>query len=73
MHPAQEDNLITLDGYRIVELYTPGHGKIETFEISANYIKWNGKIVLDGPGILGWPTGVYHRNNSLIPSASLNL
>ena len=73
MHPSQEDNLITLDGYRVVELYTPQHGKIETFEISANYIKWNGKIVLDWPGILGWPTGVYHRNNSLIPSASLNL
>lgn len=73
MHPSQEDNLITLDGYRIVELYTPKHGKVETFEISANYIKWNGKIVLDGPGILGWPTGVFHRNSSLIPSASLNL
>ena len=74
MHPSQEDNLITMAGSRIVELYHPSHGKIETFEISPDWIKHNGEIVLDEPGILGWPTGVFHRNSSPYEggSASLN-
>lgn len=73
MHSNQEDNLITLDWVREVELYHPSHKKIEKFEISANYIKWNWKIVLDWPWILWWPTWIYHKNNSLISSSSLNL
>jgi len=75
MHPAQEDNLITTAWTRIVELYHPEFSdwKIEKFELSENYIKHNWKIVCDGPWILGWPTWVYHRNNSPEGSASLNL
>ncbi|MDD3145149.1 MAG: hypothetical protein PHV23_03465 [Candidatus Gracilibacteria bacterium] len=72
MHTGQEDNLITLSGNRYVELYTKNHGKIERFEISHNRIKWNGEIVLEGPGILGWPTGVFHRNYSPEGSVSMN-
>lgn len=73
MHPAQEDNLITLNWVRIVELYNVRHWKIEKFEISPNYIKWNWKIVLDWPWILGWPTWVFHRNSSPNGSTSINL
>lgn len=75
MHPSQEDNLITTAWTRIVELYHPEFSdwKIEKFELSENYIKHNWKIVCDGPWILGWPTWVYHRNNSPEGSASLNL
>jgi len=75
MHPSQEDNLITLYGSRIVELYHPDFNEIQVFEISSNEIKHNGRVVLDGPGILGWPTGVFHRNSSPEKggSSSLNL
>ncbi|MCD5380928.1 hypothetical protein LR004_03280 [Candidatus Gracilibacteria bacterium] len=75
MHAHQEDNLRTVSGVRHVELFHPffSKGNIEKFEISKDYIKHNGKIVCDGPGILGWPTGVYHRNSSTRTSSSLNL
>ncbi len=75
MHPQQDDNLITLAGTRIVELYTPAHGKIETFEISASQITHNGKVVCNGPGLLGWPPYVFHRNHSpyVGGSTSINL
>lgn len=73
MHPSQEDNLITVSWVRHVELYTPEHWKVEKFEISRDYIKWNWKIVCDWPWILGWPTWVFHRNSSINGSTSLNL
>lgn len=73
MHPSQEDNLITLEWVRIVELYTPKHWKIEVFEISPDYIKLNWILVLNWPGILGWPTWVFHRNSSINGSVSMNL
>ncbi len=73
MHPFQEDNLITLAGNRYVELYSKQHWRVEKFEISNKCIKWNGEIVLDGPGILGWPCGVFHRNYSPNGSTSMNL
>ena len=75
MHPAQEDNLITTSGNRIVELYHPEFSdwKIEIFELSDKFIKHNWKIICDWPWILGWPTWVYHRNKSPEGSASLNL
>jgi hypothetical protein len=75
MHPSQEDNLITTSWTRIVELYHPKFSdwKIEKFELWDKYIKHNWKIICDWPGILGWPTWVYHRNNSPEGSASLNL
>ena len=73
MHPNQEDNLFTMAGTRVVELYHPDHGKIEKFEISSDKITWNGKTILDEPGYLGWPVGVFHRNSSPQGSSSLNM
>ena len=73
MHHWQEDNLMTLDGVRHVELYTPKHGKIERFEISADWIKRDGEIIYEGPALLGWPSEVFHRNYSEQWSSSINL
>ena len=72
MHPAQEDNLITLHGNRYVELYTKEHWKVERFEISYDRVKLNWEIIHEWPAILGWPTGVYHRNYSPEGSISMN-
>lgn len=73
MHPAQDDNLITLQGRRVVELYSKSHGKREIFEISPDRILWDGKIILEGPGILGWPPGVFHRNHSPYVGGSVSM
>jgi len=61
MHPHQEDNLLVLFGTRFVDLYTPDHGKIETFEITPHYIKRNGQLIYDGGALLSTSVNVFHR------------
>ena len=73
-HKAQTDNLIVFLGSRITELYTPKHGKIETIEVTAQWVKHNGELVIDTPAILSWPPCVFHRVSSgQDGSLSLNL
>jgi len=45
MHPGQEDNLITVCGNRIVELYDSNTKQIEKFDISHEKIKLNGELI----------------------------
>jgi hypothetical protein len=75
MHTHQDDNLIVLHGIRYVDIYTPSHGKVESFECAPHHIKKNGKVIHDGPGMLVWPVGVFHRVKSCEKdgSASVNL
>ena len=61
MHSHQAENLIVLHGVRQVELYSKHYGKIEKFEVAPNYIKKDGQVVLEGGGMLIWPTNVFHR------------
>ncbi|KJR43164.1 hypothetical protein MCHI_000936 [Candidatus Magnetoovum chiemensis] len=60
-HKAQTDNLLVFKGKRITELYTPKHGKIETFTVTPEYIEKDGNIYFEGPAILSWPPFVFHR------------
>jgi hypothetical protein len=74
MHPHQDDNLIVLQGVRYVEIYTKAHGRIESFSITPERIEQNNRILFDGPGLLVWPRGVFHRIKSgENGSASINL
>lgn len=74
MHPHQEDNLFVLQGKRYVELYMPEHETIEKFVITPDYIEHNGKVILEGGGIISWSTNVFHRITSGEEgSASINL
>ncbi len=74
MHPFQEDNLVVLQGVRHVELYNSAHGKIEDFVVSPNEISHGGEVIYQGPALLSWPTGVFHRIVSGPDgSASINL
>jgi hypothetical protein len=74
MHPHQDDNLIVLQGVRYVEIYTKAHGRIESFIITPERIEHNNRILYDGPGLLVWPRGVFHRIKSgENGSASINL
>ena len=60
MHPFQEDNLMVLFGTRFVEIYTPEHGKIERFTVSANEVI-HGDKVYKCPAMLIWSCNVFHR------------
>lgn len=73
MHPGQDDNLIVLFGTRYVDLYTKKHGKVEFFKVKSDKIEHDGEIIFDGPAMLVWPRGVFHRVESGSEgSASLN-
>jgi len=74
MHPHQDDNLIILHGTRYVELYTRGHGKVESFVVTPRHIKKEGVTVFDGAAMLVWPRGVFHRivSSEKAGSSSLN-
>lgn len=73
MHPYQEDNLLTFQWNRFVELYTKEHWKVEKFEISNERILWNWELVYEWQAILWWPVNVFHRNYSPNGSISINL
>lgn len=72
MHQNQEDNLLVLCGQRNIDLYTPGHGSVESFEVTPHFVKHNGTVVAEGPVLLGWGVGVFHRVTSPGGSISLN-
>ncbi len=74
-HTHQEDHLIVLAGSRSVELYTPEHGRIETFAVGPDGIRRGGRLVHEGGAILAWPTRVFHRivSDPERGSASINL
>lgn len=74
MHPHQDDNLIVLYGTRHIDIYSPSHGKIEEFVVTPHQIFKNDSLFYDGPAMLVWPCGVFHRIRSAESgSASLNL
>jgi hypothetical protein len=73
MHHYQDDSLLVLHGTRYVDIYTQGHGKVESFEVTPYVVKHHDDIVFDGPAMLVWPCGVFHRIRSAeTGSASLN-
>ncbi len=74
MHPCQDDNLIVLAGMRHVEIYTPNHGKVESFTVTPQEIIRDGRVIHAGGAMLVWPRNVFHRIQSDVSgSASLNL
>ena len=74
MHAHQEDNLIVLQGTRHVDIYTPAHGKVEHFTVTASEVYKNDDLICEGSVMLVWPRGVFHRIVSEESgSASINL
>jgi hypothetical protein len=74
MHQDQEDHLLVLHGSRHVELYTPDHGQIVSFEVFPDRLFKDGHSCHEGPAMLMWPRKVFHRIRShpVDGSASLN-
>lgn len=75
MHMHQADNLLVLHGARHIELWTPSHGAIERFTVRPQRVEHNDTVVCDGPALVGWPCGVFHRitSHETEGSASLNV
>ncbi len=74
MHPHQDDNLLVLHGARYVDIYTPAHGKVESFVVRPQQVLRGDEVIFDGPAMLVWPRGVFHRikSSDRWGSASLN-
>jgi hypothetical protein len=61
MHPGQDDNLMVLQGERYIDIYEPISKKSASFIVSPERIYKNDKLYYDGPAMIVWPAGVYHR------------
>lgn len=73
MHTDQDDYLMVLHGTRYVDIYNPDYGKVESFTVSPDSVIKDGEVIYDGPVMLIWPSGVFHRIRSgESGSASLN-
>ena len=61
MHSGQDDNLIVLQGTRYVDIYNPKTKDGASFIISPDKIYKNDKLYYDGPAMVVWPAGIFHR------------
>jgi hypothetical protein len=57
-----------------VDIYTQSHGRVESFSVTSHRIEHDGKVLYDGPAMLVWPCGVFHRirSDEETGSASVN-
>lgn len=61
MHPHQADNLMVLHGMRSIDLYSPEHGRVEHFTVTADKVCRGNEVCYAGAAMLVWPCGVFHR------------
>jgi hypothetical protein len=64
MHPHQDDNLIVLQGTRIVEVYKPGYSSSKKITVKNRSVMVDGIELFVGPAMLVWYAGVFHRVHS---------
>tara|TARA_X000000950_G_scaffold247415_1_gene305693 strand:+ start:645 stop:1208 length:564 start_codon:yes stop_codon:yes gene_type:complete len=61
MHPAQDDNLMVLQGTRYVDIYDSKTKNSASFIITPEKVYKNDKLYYDGPAMVVWPAGIFHR------------
>ena len=61
MHTSQDDNLLVLQGTRYVDIFDPKTLKKASFVITPDNIYKNDKLYYDGPAMVVWPKGIFHR------------
>lgn len=61
MHKAQDDNLMVLQGSRYVDIFDPKTKQKASFVITPEKVYKNDKLYYDGPCMVVWPAGIYHR------------
>lgn len=61
MHSGQDDNLMVLQGTRYVDIFEPKLKQKASFIITPDKVYKNDKLYYDGPAMIVWPSGVFHR------------
>lgn len=61
MHPGQDDNLMVVQGTRYVDIYDPKTKNQASFIITPDKVFKNDKLYYDGPAMVVWPAGIFHR------------
>ena len=61
MHPGQDDNLMVLQGTRYVDIFDPVSKVKSSFVITPDKVYKNDKLYYDGPAMIVWPAGIFHR------------
>lgn len=61
MHTGQDDNLMVLQGSRYVDIFEPKTKNKASFVITPDKIYKNEKLYYDGPAMVVWPAGIFHR------------
>ena len=61
MHPGQDDNLMVLQGTRYIDIFCPNRKKKASFIVTPEQVYKNDKLYYDGPAMVVWPSGIFHR------------
>tara|TARA_Y100000389_G_scaffold204972_1_gene261464 strand:+ start:27534 stop:28082 length:549 start_codon:yes stop_codon:yes gene_type:complete len=61
MHNAQDDNLMVLQGSRYVDIFDPKTKERASFVVTPDKVYKNEKLYYDGPCMVVWPAGIFHR------------
>lgn len=61
MHPGQDDNLLVLQGTRYIDIFCPNKKEKASFIVTPEKIYKNDKLYFDGPAMVVWPAGIFHR------------
>ena len=61
MHPGQDDNLMVLKGTRYIDIYCSKRKETASFIVTPNKVYKNDKLYYDGPAMVVWPAGIFHR------------
>ncbi len=60
-HKGQDDNLLVLQGTRYIDIYDPNTHNKASFVITPDKVYKNDKLYYDGPAMVVWPSGIFHR------------
>lgn len=61
MHTNQDDNLLVLQGTRYIDIYNPKDKQGASFIITPDKVYKNEKLYYNGPAMVVWPAGIFHR------------
>tara|TARA_B100000575_G_scaffold292810_1_gene302212 strand:+ start:1619 stop:2191 length:573 start_codon:yes stop_codon:yes gene_type:complete len=61
MHPGQDDNLLVLQGTRYIDIFDPKTKQKASFIVTPDKVYKNDKLYFDGPAMVVWPAGIFHR------------
>jgi hypothetical protein len=61
MHPGQDDNLLVLQGTRYIDIFDPKSLTKASFIVTPDKVYKNDKLYYDGPAMVVWPAGIFHR------------